>query len=197
MSNAILLSGGMDSISLAYWKKPSVAITVDYGQLPAQTEIRVSKTVSESLGIEHHVIKIDCSSLGAGDLVNKEQLAISPSTEWWPYRNQLLVTLALMKCIKLGVRELMVASVKSDGFHKDGTDTFYTLLNSLSAYQEGGIAVSSPCIHLTTAELIATSKVPRDILFWAHSCHKSNVACGNCRGCNKYAQVMKEVFYAK
>lgn len=197
MIKAILLSGGMDSISLAYWKKPSVAITIDYGQLPAATEIRASKIIADALHMEHHVIKIDCSSLGSGDLLNQSPIDISPSTEWWPYRNQLLVTFALMRGIKLGITEVMVASVKSDGFHKDGTAQFYNSINNLSVYQEGGISVTAPCVGLTTAELISLSGVPKDLLLWAHSCHKSNIACGNCRGCNKYAQVMKEVFYAE
>ena len=31
----LLLSGGMDSISIAWWKRPDVAISVDYGQRAA------------------------------------------------------------------------------------------------------------------------------------------------------------------
>ncbi|MGN6194992.1 MAG: 7-cyano-7-deazaguanine synthase [Ginsengibacter sp.] len=194
MNKAILLSGGMDSISLAYWKKPSIAITIDYGQAPAQTEIRSSKIVADVLGIEHHVIKVDCRELGSGDLINETAIEeISPSTEWWPYRNQLLVTLASMKAISLSINELMVASVKTDGFHKDGTDKFYEKINALVEYQEGNIKVMAPCIKYSTVELIKLSGVPKDILLWAHSCHKSNIACGNCRGCNKYAQVLNEL----
>lgn len=185
----------MDSIALAYWKRPPIAITVDYGQLPALTEIRTSKIISDALNIEHYVIKVDCRELGCGDLLNQQSPDYSPSTEWWPYRNQLLVTLALMKGIQLKVNEIMVASVKSDGFHRDGTDKFYQLINNLSTYQEANIAVTAPCIDLTTSELITKANVPRDLLFWAHSCHKSNIACGNCRGCNKYSQVMNEVYY--
>jgi 7-cyano-7-deazaguanine synthase len=195
MNKAILLSGGMDSISLAYWKRPSIAITIDYGHLPAQTEIRSSKIVADNLGIQHHVIKVDCSELGSGDLINETALNISPSTEWWPYRNQLLITLASMKAINLNVTELMVASVKTDGFHKDGTGRFYEYANTLMEYQEGNIKVTAPCIELTTVELIKLSGVPKDLLLWAHSCHKSNIACGNCRGCYKYANVIKELFY--
>lgn len=195
MSKAILLSGGMDSISLAYWKKPSIAITVDYGQLSADTEVRISRIVAEILQMEHHIIKVDCSHLGSGDLLNEASMDISPSTEWWPYRNQLLVTFALMKGIKLGVHEIMVASVKSDGFHKDGTSMFYETINQLSTYQEGGISITAPCIDINTVELIKLSRIPKEILFWAHSCHKSNIACGSCRGCLKYAQVMTELFY--
>lgn len=195
MNKAILLSGGMDSISLAYWKKPSIAITIDYGQSPAETEIRSSRIVADTLGIEHHVIKVDCRELGSGDLINKKPLAISPSTEWWPYRNQLLVTLALMRCIKLDVDEIMVASVKSDGFHKDGTNPFYEYVNNLSEYQEGNIKISAPCIQYTTSELIQLSGVPKSLLMWSHSCHKSNIACYNCRGCYKYAEVIQQLFY--
>lgn len=196
MNRAILLSGGMDSISLAYWLRPEIAITIDYGQAPAQTEIRSSKVVAEILGISHHVIKIDCSELGSGDLINKSAVEISPSTEWWPYRNQLLVTLAAMKAVSLNVSELMIASVENDGFHKDGTKLFYEFINKLVEYQEGAIKVSAPCLEYSTVELIKKSGVPRDILLWAHSCHKSNIPCCNCRGCNKYAEVLKELSYA-
>ena len=197
MSKAILLSGGMDSIALAYWKRPSVAITIDYGQLAADTEIRTSKIVADFLQMDHSIIRVDCRSLGTGDLLNTESLALSPSPEWWPYRNQLLATLALMKGIKLGVSEIMIASVQSDGFHKDGTSGFYEQLNKLSTFQEGGIMVTAPCIDLNSVELIKISQVPRSVLFWAHSCHKSSIACGACRGCLKYTQIMNELYYEK
>ena len=36
----MLLSGGMDSIAVAYWRRPSLAITIDYGQVPAAGELR-------------------------------------------------------------------------------------------------------------------------------------------------------------
>ena len=195
MNRAILLSGGMDSIALAYWKKPEIAITVDYGQIPAEAEIRVSRIIADSLGIEHHILKVDCSQLGSGDLSDTEAIELAPSSEWWPFRNQLLITLASMKAVKLNVKEIMTASVKTDGFHKDGTKVFYDFINSLSVYQEGAIAITAPCIDLTTAELINLSGVTRDILLWAHSCHKSNIACGKCRGCNKYSQVMVQMKY--
>lgn len=195
MKTAILLSGGMDSIALAYWKRPDIAFTIDYGQTPAEAEIRASKIVAEILDIEHIVIRIDCKSLGSGDLINEEPIDSSPSSEWWPYRNQLLVTLATMKGISLNINELMLASVKSDGFHKDGTVEFYKLMDNLVSYQEGLINITCPSIGLTTVELINESKIPKEILFWAFSCHKSTIACGNCRGCNKYYNTVHELGY--
>ena len=141
--------------------------------------------------MEYH--EVNCSSLGSGDLINQEALDLSPSPEWWPYRNQLLVTLACMKGIALGVTELMTASVKSDAFHKDGTPEFYRLIDNLMTYQEGVIKISSPCIDMTSVELVGQSAIPDSLLHWAHSCHTSNVPCGHCRGCNKYRQVMYEL----
>lgn len=194
MSKGILLSGGMDSISLAYWQRPEIAITIDYGQAAADTEIRTSVIIAENLGIEHHIIKIDCSSLGSGDLINGPAIEESPSSEWWPYRNQLLITLASMKGISLGVKELMIASVKSDGFHTDGTSDFFKHISKLMEYQEGNIRISCPCINLSTVELIKISKIPKSLLHWAHSCHTSNIPCGKCRGCNKYGQTLTELY---
>jgi len=193
MSKGILLSGGIDSIALAYWQRPSIALTINYGQAPAKAEILASTAIAKALNIAHYIIEVDCSSLGSGDLLNQEALSLSPSPEWWPYRNQLLITLACMKGIALGVSELITGSVKSDGFHKDGTPEFYELINNLMVYQEGGIKVHSPCIGMTSVELVKQSAIPDSVLYWAHSCHTGNVPCGHCRGCNKYRQVMHEL----
>lgn len=193
MSKAILLSGGIDSIALAYWKKPQIAFTINYGQKPAVAEIRSSKTVCDILGIKHVIIEADCSHLGSGDLSATNALEIAPSSEWWPYRNQLLVTLASMKAITLDVDELIVGSVLSDGFHKDGTGNFYSLLHALMNYQESNITISAPAITLTSTELVISSGVPSEILFYAHSCHKNNIPCCQCRGCNKYIEVIKNL----
>lgn len=190
---AILLSGGMDSIALAYWLRPEVAITLDYGQMAAEAEINASTMVAELLSMEHYVLRIDCSSLGSGDLVGSKPLSDAPVTEWWPYRNQMLVTLALMKAIQLDVCELMVGSVKTDAQHSDGTPEFYEQLSRLVAMQEGGIKVTAPAIGMTTVELVKKSQIPETVLMYAHSCHTSNQPCGKCHGCNKYMYVKEQL----
>lgn len=185
MSEAILLSGGMDSICLAYHLRPKYAYTVDYGQVCAKREISVSAIVCEYLKIEHRIISINCSALGSGLLANKDASSIAPSTEWWPFRNQMLVTFGLMRAVKDNVQKLYLASVKSDSFHLDGTQEFYRLINSLTIYQEGKIKVECPTINYYTHELAIEYKVPSDFLLLAHSCHVSNIACGVCSGCLK------------
>ena len=190
---AILLSGGMDSIALSYWLRPKIAITLDYGQKAAEAEIKVASHIAEILGMKHHIIRVDCSSLGSGDLVGSDPISDAPVTEWWPYRNQMLVTLALMKAIQLGVSELMVGSVKTDSQHTDGTKEFYSKLSDVVAMQEGNIIVTAPAIDMTTMELVRKSGVPENILLFAHSCHTSNQPCGKCHGCMKYMYVKNQL----
>lgn len=190
---ALLLSGGMDSIALAYWLRPEIGITLDYGQRAAEAEIKAAAKVATALGMEHHVIRVNCSSLGSGDLVGTSPISDAPVTEWWPYRNQMLVTLSLMKAIQLDVCELMVGSVKTDALHTDGTKGFYERLSAVVEIQEGGIKVTAPAIEMTTVELVKKSGVPEQLLMYAHSCHSGNIPCGCCHGCYKYMYVKEQL----
>jgi 7-cyano-7-deazaguanine synthase len=191
---AALLSGGLDSIALTYWQRPDVTITADYGQKAAATEIAVAAEVSRRLDAQHLVVRVDCAQLGSGDMAHSQPLRMAPVPEWWPFRNQLLLTLAGMRAIGLGVTELLVGSVLSDGSHADGRDTFYERADALMSMQEGGMRVFAPAIGMTTVELVRTSGVPRELLAWAHSCHTGALACGACRGCHKHYGVMHELY---
>lgn len=191
---AVLLSGGMDSIALAHWKRPDVGITIDYGQKAAATELAVAAQVAGLLEMRHETIRVDCASLGSGDMAGSEPLSTAPVTEWWPFRNQMLLTLAGMRAVGIGVTEMMTGSVTSDGSHADGRAEFYVAADALISMQEGGIRVSAPAIRMTTVELIRASGVPRETLAWAHSCHTGVLACGDCRGCHKHYQVMEHLY---
>jgi 7-cyano-7-deazaguanine synthase len=195
MSEVLLMSGGMDSVALAAWRRPAHAVTVDYGQLAAAGELRAARQACEVLGIAHHLVTVDCRSLGSGDMAGGPALAAAPVPEWWPYRNQLLVTLGAMKAITLGASALLVGSVKTDAVHVDGTAEFFATVDRLVGMQEGAIRVVAPAVDLTTAELVRAARVDRSLLGWCHSCHRAEYACGRCRGCNKYRSVMEELGY--
>jgi 7-cyano-7-deazaguanine synthase len=193
MKTALLLSGGMDSIALAWWKRPGVAFTVDYGQLAAAAEIEASAAVCRALGVPHQVLRFDAKSLGSGDMAGAAPDAHAPASDWWPYRNQLLITLVAMKAVALGVQELWLGTVAGDRTHRDGTPEFVKNISALLVDQEGGMAVTAPAMDMRTVDLIRVSGVPRSMLAWAHSCHKADVPCCNCRGCNKHFEVLQEL----
>ena len=194
MTSALLLSGGMDSVCITYWKRPCVGVTIDYGHNPAAGEIRAASAVCDALDIEHIVLRADISKLGSGDLAGKAPMDGAPASEWWPYRNQFLLTLAAMKCHLIGVSVLMIGVNKTDSFHADGTARFINQMNHIFGLQEGELKITAPGIAYTTEELVRVSQIPLDILSWAHSCHVSEIACGFCRGCRKHYETMGATF---
>jgi len=193
MSTALLLSGGMDSIAIAYWKRPEIAITIDYGQAPAEGEIDAATAVCKALDIRHEILRIDCRSIGSGDLKNEPPLPMAPVSEWWPFRNQLLVTFSGARALSLGVDTLVLGTVLSDRVHVDGAPPFIDALSALMCMQEGKIRVIAPAVEMSSADLIRTSAIPLGLLAWAHSCHVTNLACGRCRGCAKHMTTTSEL----
>jgi len=193
MTTALLLSGGIDSTALAAWKRPDLCITVDYGQLAAETEISCAKNICSELSLSHDVIRVDCKGLGSGDLVGKPPLAAAPVSEWWPYRNQLLLTLAAISTAALGIQQILVGAVRSDSSHRDGTREFFDLMDSVLAYQECNLRVSAPASELSSVELVKASGIKLSLLALTHSCHTGRIACGRCRGCQKHFSILQEL----
>lgn len=183
---ALLLSGGMDSVSIAWWKRPKVSIFVDYGQKPAQAEEAAGRAAAEAMGLRYEVVRADCSALGSGDLAGRPASAVAPASEWWPFRNQLILTLAGTAALQFGETELMIGALRTDEHHADGRPEFIEKISSLMEMQEGGLRVSAPAIGYSAPELVEASQIPQSVLAWAHSCHTGNLACGQCRGCVKH-----------
>lgn len=191
MSTALLLSGGIDSTAIAYWKRPAYGVTINYGQRPFKGELRASNAVCTALGIEHLVLDADLSALGSGDMAGTQPLAIAPVSEWWPFRNQLLVTIAAMGCVARDVSTLLIGTVANDAQHADGQPAFVHLIDELVAMQEGFLRVVAPAIAMTSIELVQVSKLPKEVLGFCHSCHIGDFACSWCRGCLKHLEVIE------
>lgn len=189
------MSGGMDSVAVAWWKKPDIAYTINYGQKSAYGEIRAASAVCTALSIPHRILTVDCRSLGSGDMAGSTPSPLAPVSEWWPFRNQLLLTIAGMAAIQDGIGVLLFGTVKTDSIHRDGCPQFFEIASQLIENQEGNIQVKAPAISMTSADLIKTASIPASILSWAHSCHTSEFACGYCRGCLKHSLVMAEIGY--
>lgn len=185
MNTGLLLSGGIDSSALAFWKPPQVCFTVDYGQLPAAAEINAAKSIAAHLGVRHEILRLDCSSFGSGDLSRKPALKLSHTPEWWPFRNQLLVTLCAIRAVELQLHELFIGTVRSDSVHGDGRPEFISAMDTTLKVQEGGLRLSAPALNMTSLELISAAGVSLETLATTHSCHTGCLACGRCRGCQR------------
>ena len=117
LKRLLLLSGGMDSIALAWAIRPELSLTIDYGQLAALGEIRSGKAVCAELGLDHRVLRIDCSSIGSGDMagtppseIARRGLAINAEAAWADDPVGVIAVVASLRAIKdaLARREVCV-----------------------------------------------------------------------------------------
>lgn len=190
---ALLLSGGLDSAALAYWMRPDVCVTIDYGQAAARGEMAASAALCNAIGLEHRRITVDLSSLGSGSMAGLPAAPGAAATEFWPYRNQMLVTLAAMLLMPKGVTEIIVGAVSSDR-HADGKGLFFRAMNRVMSLQEGGVRVTAPARRLSTSSLLRKSGFPYDLIGLTFSCHVHEFACGQCGGCLKHLECVEAAY---
>lgn len=187
----LLFSGGIDSTALAAWLRPEVLATVDYGQRVAIAERRASVEIARRLGLRHEVIAVDVAALGHGHLAGRDPSALAGAPEWWPYRNQLLITIAAMRFVNEGLSDVFIGTVQGDDVHADGRLEFLEALDRVMALQEGGVRVSAPARSMTSEQLVGRAPGIRDLLPWTFSCHVAEFPCGQCRGCMKHNAVLE------
>lgn len=189
MSQVLLLSGGVDSACIAAWKRPDHCLGIDYGQKAAVAEERSAAAIAAHLDLPFTHITVDASAASAA--IPSPWPMTDDDVLWWPFRNQLLITLAAAWAVAHGHREVLVGTVAGDGDrHADGRQEFYDAMSALLQAQEGGLTVLAPAISLSTPELIRMSDVDDSTLGWTHSCHVSDVPCGRCPGCTKRSEVL-------
>lgn len=190
----LLLSGGLDSTALAALFRPVLCLAVDYGQRSALGELRAAAAVCQALDLKLKTLTLDLGGLGGGLLKNEDPIPGAPSPEWWPYRNQILVTAAASVALQAGLTQVLAGTVAGDGTrHIDGRPDFYQALDQLISMQEGHIRVRAPAIGETSVDLVRRSGLSEDVLGWTISCHRASLPCGDCPGCWKRGQVLSDL----
>lgn len=187
------MSGGLDSAALAWMHRPDLCVTVDYGQRAAEGECVASKALCDQMGLQHLILAIDHSSIGSGNMSNSAPYKDAQAPEFWPYRNQCLITLAAMALVGRGLKELMIGIVSTD-LHADGSVEFVNTMDRLLQLQEGSVRLVAPALEMTGAELLRRSGFPYDLIGLTFSCHTHRYACGQCGGCAKQRDTVDEVY---
>lgn len=186
----LLFSGGIDSTCLAWLERPDRLAFIDYGQIPAKGELRACKSIAEAIGTPLDVHETDLRSFGAGLMAGSA--TDSPAPEFWPFRNQMLITLAAMYYAPRGVSEILIGTVRSDRQHPDGRARFLRAMESVLKSQ-ASISLRAPAADEQTEALAKRSKAPHSLLGWTFSCHTGEWACGQCGGCRKHDAVKTEL----
>lgn len=187
----LLFSGGIDSTCLAWSFRPDRLLFIDYGQLAAKGEKRAAEAIASALDLRLDSRAADLRGFGHGTMTGQPALSdLAP--EFWPFRNQMLVTLAAMAYADLPVNSIMIGSVAGDEVHPDGTAAFRTSMKNLLRTQTSAM-LEAPAAEVRTEDLIRQFGVPASLLGWTFSCHTGEWACGTCRGCRKHDEIMRSV----
>jgi 7-cyano-7-deazaguanine synthase len=189
----LLFSGGLDSTALAWSLRPALLLTVDYGQRSAEGEIRSARAVASELRLPHEVATLR-PPYGTGELLSDDVVRDDVPAEWWPFRNQLLVTLGAALAATRGLGVVIVGTVSGDGRYADGKPPFLASMNTLMALQEHPVRIEAPALHQTSAELVREAGLPARVASLTHSCSRAPRACGDCGSCVKSREVFAEAF---
>lgn len=181
----LLFSGGIDSTALAWIERPDLLLFFDYGQLAAAGELRAATALSDAMGIPLDVRRAELREFGAGTMAGSAQAEQNDAPEFWPFRNQMLVTLAVMAHAGSMPLELLIGTVAGDMVHPDGTAAFVASMDAVLAAQ-GNYRLLAPALGMQADELLIRSRLPAGLLGWTFSCHTGEWACGQCRGCWKH-----------
>ncbi len=203
----VVLSGGPDSATVAYWAKSQgyriYPITFKYGQI-AVKETQAAQKIAEKLGTTTKIV--DLSALkdifsGNTALVSRE---IPLTSEFSapiivPFRNAIFLSAAVAYAVTVGAKEIFYGAQGSDEpFYPDCRREFYEAFEKaarLGTCEE--IAIKAPFNGYKKSELIkegAKLGVPFQ-LTW--SCYLDGENhCGKCESCVNRKKAFKEAAIA-
>ena len=204
----VLLSGGLDSSTLAYLavKKSSphfqnrvYSLTFDYGQ-SHKKELNSAKKIATKIGaVEHKIVKLDLTLWGGSSLTdrkikipqNRKISSKSIPNTYVPARNTIFLTFALAYAETRKADEIYIGvnSVDYSGY-VDCRPAFVKKFQELvkvatvAGVQGKGVKIKTPLINMTKAEIVKMGGrlgVP-----WGStwSCYLGEkLACGVCDSC--------------
>lgn len=202
-SGLIVLSGGMDSVTLLYEYQAEIALAVsfDYGSKHNASELPMAKLHCKRLGIEHLTIPLSFmgqyfrSALlqGGGDIPKGSYDEDNMSATVVPFRNGIMLSIAAGLAESRGLNKLFIANHFGDhAIYPDCRASFIRPMNEAIAQGTGnGVVVCAPYTDLSKGE-IAEHGAHLGINYaetW--SCYEGGeVQCGTCATCIERKEAM-------
>ena len=196
----ILLSGGLDSlVALGYSKlnndyNVQLALTFDYGQKSAISEIKSSSEICDFYNIEHKVIKLDwLKEITNTALVSDNEIPVngfetvnSASSVWVPNRNSLFLNIAAAFSDSYGYKYILYGANKEEGrIFSDNTEEFRLQITKTFEYSTlVQPKVIAPLINYSKSDIVRVAVENVMPLELVRSCYNSGEKhCGECESC--------------
>ncbi len=203
--SVIIVSGGMDSITLLYDKKNEIAlgISFNYGSNHNAKEIPLAEMHCRRLGIKHITINLDfmgqyfrSSLLEGGEAIPEGNYADeNMKSTVVPFRNGIMLSIAIGIAESNNLKKVLIANHGGD--HTIYPDCRPEFIKAIDAAAYAGTFVNAhveaPYTHITKGDIARIGK--RLGLNYAEtwSCYKgADKHCGRCGTCIERKEALTE-----
>ena len=203
--SVIIVSGGMDSVTLLYEYKDRIAlgISFDYGSNHNSKEIPFAKLHCERLGIKHITIPLDFmhqyfkSSLleGADAIPEGHYEDENMKSTVVPFRNGIMLAIAAGIAESNGLSNVMIANHGGDhAIYPDCRPEFISAMSKATkAGSYNGVTVLAPYTNISKSDIARHGKALGIDYTETWSCYKGGKKhCGKCGTCVERKEALQE-----
>ncbi|MBR3405699.1 MAG: 7-cyano-7-deazaguanine synthase QueC [Bacteroidales bacterium] len=204
MKALLIYSGGLDSTTLLYEYKDSIALAVSfyYGSKHNGREIACAVENCQRLGIKHMVIPLDFmgqyfkSSLlqGGGDIPEGSYADENMKSTVVPFRNGIMLAIAAGLAESYGLDTIMMANHSGDhAIYPDCRPEFVdAFAKAVEAGTYEGIQLVSPYCNITKRDIALRGKALGVDYSLTYSCYKGGeMHCGKCGTCTERKEALE------
>lgn len=204
-NSVIIVSGGMDSITLLYDHKDEIAlgISFDYGSNHNAREIPFAKMHCERLGIKHITINLDfmhqyfkSSLLDGADAIPEGHYADdNMKSTVVPFRNGIMLSIAIGIAESNNLDQVFIANHGGDHtIYPDCRPEFIKAIDSAAnAGTYNNVKVIAPYTQITKSDIARIGKKLGIDYTETWSCYKGGeIHCGKCGTCVERKEALTE-----
>lgn len=201
----IILSGGMDSVTLLHNRKREIAlaVTFDYGSNHNDREIECAKANCSLLGIEHIIIPLkfireyfDSSLLsGASAIPEGHYQDENMKSTVVPFRNGIMLAIACGLAESRGLDKVFIANHAGD--HAIYPDCRLKFIDSMTSTMflgtYNGVQLCAPYTNLTKTQIAKIGVNVGVDYALTYSCYKGGEKhCGKCGTCIERKEALRD-----
>ena len=205
MKAVLVYSGGLDSTTLLYEYKDSIALAVsfDYGSKHNKRELEYAALNCKRLGIRHLVIPLEFMGkyfksdllIGGGDIPEGSYADENMKSTVVPFRNGIMLSIAVGIAESNGLKYVMMANHGGD--HTIYPDCRPEFVDAFDKAAEAGTFVNvhlrSPYTNITKADIARRGKELGINYAETWSCYKGgDKHCGKCGTCVERREAFAE-----
>lgn len=204
-NSIIILSGGMDSVTLLYDQKDyiALAVTFDYGSNHNKREAELAAYHCKQLGIEHLIIPLDFmgkyfkSSLleGAEAIPEGHYAAENMKSTVVPFRNGIMLSIACGLAESRNLDSVLIANHFGDhSIYPDCCAPFIKAMgDAMKLGTYAGIKIEAPYTDITKTDVAKIGKALGVDYSKTYSCYKGGEKhCGKCGTCVERKEALRD-----